>query len=219
MPSLKLLVLQEPKRGQRLLSILNDWYNASSFLQASIPLTADIFVFVYPFFLIYTYILGIKEKRDHYKNAALTIFFAALTAIVVNLIIQIIIFKTRPEALLVTQHKLILGHVPSNPFPSDHAALTVAIAVATRRRGKIYAEKRLIKRARVFLGFAFLTCFSRIMGGVHRPTDIIAWVAVGTFCWYAIYFKPVRRRYKNTFFFRIVKREQRILLKLFKIHQ
>ncbi|MFZ5341182.1 MAG: hypothetical protein ACOZBL_01040 [Patescibacteria group bacterium] len=47
-----------------------------------------------------------------------------------NLIIQLFIEKQRPEQLLISADKLIFSHVPDSPFPSDHAALSAAIATS-----------------------------------------------------------------------------------------
>ena len=49
--------------------------------------------------------------------------------------LQFFIDKSRPEQMVLTKQDLIFEHVPNKPFPSDHATLSSAIAMATLLRG------------------------------------------------------------------------------------
>jgi undecaprenyl-diphosphatase len=61
------------------------------------------------------------------------------------------------------------SHDPS--FPSDHAAAAFAIAIAVL----LVAPKA----GRVFVAWALLIAVSRVLVGVHYPSDVIAGAAVG----------------------------------------
>jgi len=55
--------------------------------------------------------------------------------VILNLGIQYIVDKQRPEQIALSKENLIFDHVPTKPFPSDHAAVSAAIAMATLIRG------------------------------------------------------------------------------------
>jgi undecaprenyl-diphosphatase len=78
-------------------------------------------------------------------------------------------FRERP--FVAHDVNLLLPHMDSNSFPSDHAAAAFAIAMMfflfSRRIGW------------VFIGCAAIVSFSRIWVGKHYPTDVIAGTLIG----------------------------------------
>jgi membrane-associated phospholipid phosphatase len=63
--------------------------------------------------------------------------------------------------------------MPSSSFPSDHAALTMAIAMMSLFRGIKNKDKKFLRFGGILIIFSLITSFARISSGVHRPTDII----------------------------------------------
>jgi len=51
-----------------------------------------------------------------------------------NSLIQYFGDKSRPETAISLKQNLILDHLPTDPFPSDHAAVSAAIAMSTLLR-------------------------------------------------------------------------------------
>lgn len=113
---------------------LNDWMVKHDLLIVLVPYIADIFVFTYPVYLVGLYLYGVNKHKNYYKEAALAIFFSAAGAAIVNQVIQFFGDKSRPEEAILNQQNLILSHLPTDPFPSDHAAVSVAVAMATTLR-------------------------------------------------------------------------------------
>ena len=126
-----MLTLLEPTRAVNLMRSMNDFVVKDSILKSLVPFTADIFVFTYPIYLVALYLYGINKRSDYYKEAALIIFFSSMGAAVVNIIVQALTIKSRPEEYILNKENLILSHLPTDPFPSDHAAVSAAIAMAT----------------------------------------------------------------------------------------
>ena len=141
-------------------------------------------VFLY---LVYLWFESVEARREALKIAVGLV----LAAFVNGVVIWCMPFRLRPIhqpglgfVLPYFGHADILEHWSS--FPSDHAAVYVAMttAIFMRHRG---------------LGFASLVwvlatgLFSRVYFGLHYPSDIIAGALVGSATMYAVYRLPTDR--------------------------
>lgn len=214
-----IIKLPEPKWWEQLLIAMNDYVNKSYILSKYVPITADIFVFSYPIYLAGLYLYGINKKDIDYKNAALYIFFSWFGSIVTNLIIQIFVDKQRPEQLVLSASKLILEHVPDKPFPSDHAALSSAIATASIIWWIKYKQKNYIYFGTILWVFSLIMSISRIAAWVHWPTDIIVWSLVWILIPLLLIKQNILTFLKQNIFSHIIKLEKFLMNKLFKIEQ
>ncbi len=169
----------EPLWWQQLMISLNNRAVNHQLLVGFLPWTADIFVFTYPIYLVGLYLRGLKKKNDYFKHAAFAIAFSAWLAAVINQVIQYFGDKSRPETAISLQQNLILEHLPTDPFPSDHAAVSAAIAMSTMLWWIKHKDSKFLK-ASVFFWFASgVMSFSRVAVAIHWPTDIIVGVLVG----------------------------------------
>jgi undecaprenyl-diphosphatase len=171
--------ITEPLWGQQLLVALNDWMMKHYILVRYVPYTADIFVFSYPLYLVALYLWGINKQQDYFKHAALYIFFSSALAAVINITIQYFGDKSRPELMVYNKDQLLLSHLPTDPFPSDHAAVSAAIAMATTLWWIRHGDKLFLRLAWFFWLACGAMSVSRIAVAVHRPTDIIVGICVG----------------------------------------
>ncbi len=179
----------EPQWGVNLLQSLFAWMQASVFLSYRIPILADIFVFTYPVYLLTLYIYGIVEHKKwkvqglQKKIAALYILAGTGLSFLANIGVQFFIDKVRPNVVLWLtdlKNETILNHfMPSSSFPSDHAALTMWIAMMSLFRGIKNKDKKFLRFGGILIIFSLITWFARITSGVHRPTDIIGGSTVG----------------------------------------
>ncbi len=174
-----MISLKEPKRWQDFLIAMNQYVRNHYMLKEVVPITADIFVFSYPIFLVSIYLWWLYKYQEEYNIWAIYIFFSTVVSILINLILQHFIYKLRPEQLVLTQKDLIFSHVPDRPFPSDHAAVSSAVAMATLLWWIKTNNKFFIGFWVIFWIFAFIMDISRIAAGVHWPTDILAGIFVG----------------------------------------
>lgn len=157
-------------------------WNASALV--IVPVLADVFVFFYPVFLLALYLYGMYRKNNHYKREALWILIVSWVTIVLNIVIQFFVSKSRPNVVLGLENAaepetLLHKFLPSSSFPSDHAALSMWFAVACLLCYAKSKKPRYLRAGIFFLAWSIVMSGARIAVGVHRPTDILAGFCVG----------------------------------------
>jgi len=187
--------ITEPQWGVDLLKSLFAWMQASSFWSYRIPVLADIFVFTYPIYLLALYIYGMAKKKIYYKIAALYIVAGTALSFIVNIGIQFFVDKIRPNVVLWLadlKHETILNKfMPSSSFPSDHAALTMSIAMMSLFWGIKNKDKKFLRFGGILIIFSLVTWFARISSWVHWPTDIIGGSIVGIIIPLVLMWRPI----------------------------
>lgn len=151
---------------------LNTFIASSPRLSSLITIASDIFVFSYPVYLVYLYLfthdqirrwqkLRHRHSTRQHKYHALNIFSSFVGIFIVNYIIKAFVTQPRPflviDLLYNPQEALILNKIPTDAFPSDHAAASMTMAVATLIRAY-----RTDNRQMKIIGRCFL-CFSGVM--------------------------------------------------------
>lgn len=138
-------LLHEPMWGEQILLSMHKIMTIPFFFHWT-PVFADVFVFVYPIYLVILYVYGMVSKKLEEKQAALWVFWAAMSSAIFNIIFQIFVVKDRPDVVLdlLYQKKedlILYDYLPEASFPSDHATMSLAIAMATLLRGLRYKKK------------------------------------------------------------------------------
>lgn len=174
--------LIEPQRWIQLMISFHQLIMQSEFWSAVVPVLADIFVFTYPLYLVALYSAWWIKKEIKYKVASLWIFIAVLFSTMTNILIQVFFQKSRPNILLgLSDQKsetILHSFLPSSSFPSDHAVVSMSIAVATLLRWIEKKDKKFLIFGIILLSFSLIMSISRVGIAVHRPTDIIGWFLV-----------------------------------------
>jgi len=195
--------LVEPQWWVDVLNSLFAWMQASVFRSYWIPVLADVFVFTYPIYLLALYIYGMVEYRRwimkglQQKIAALYIWIGVVISILVNIGIQFFVDKVRPNVVLwlvdLKQETVLHSFLPSASFPSDHAAVSMAIAMMSLFRGIKNNDRKFLRFGGILIIFSLITSFARVTSGVHRPTDIIWWSLVWIIVPLLLMWKPIYR--------------------------
>lgn len=176
---------QEPQRWVDLLYSLQYLF-ADMGIVDSMTWFADAFAFVWPLMLVGLYVSGMLWWRRWLKMSAVWIFLSAVFAAVLNVVIQSFSSKQRPDQLLDLwfnkQESLILyDFLPKGSFPSDHASVAFALATATLVWGLHRKQRWYVWLSGFLYLWAMVMSVARVGIGVHRPTDVLAWMVVGVF--------------------------------------
>lgn len=182
--------LVEPQWGVALAQSLFAWMQLSAFWSHRMPILADIFVLSYPVCLLGLYGYGMllkwrgnREQWQWYKTSWIYILMGTVLSIIVNVLVQYFFDKARPNVALWLadlKHETILHKfLPSSSFPSDHAAVSMAIAMSSLLRGIQKKDKKYIRFGVVLIIFSLITSFARVTTAVHWITDVIWWMIVG----------------------------------------
>lgn len=114
-------------------------------------------------------------RRRNYHQIRRTIILAILSGVlglVVSVLLASLLYRPRPFAAMPHHVHLLLPHSPDSSFPSDHATGSAGFAV-----GMWPAPHRLARW--LFTLLAILVGISRLIAGVHWPSDILGSFLLG----------------------------------------
>jgi len=174
--------LIEPKRWLEILLALHQSMLSSTTRTSLTPILADVFVFSYPIYLVILYIMWWIKKQISYKIASLWIFANVVITTLINLGIQLLVQKSRPNIVLwLADQKtetILHDYLPSSSFPSDHAAVSMSIAIASLLWWIQKNDKKYTIFGIILIVFSLIMSISRVATAIHRPTDIIGWLFI-----------------------------------------
>lgn len=117
----------------------------------------------------------LPKSDEKQRHSLIVAGLAGIAALLINVIISHIWYRSRPFVLLpqgtFTQ---LIPHSIDASFPSDHSSGSAAFAVGTWGRGPKWIRY-------TFTTLAIVVMVSRVYCGVHWPTDVLASFAVGLF--------------------------------------
>lgn len=207
------------------MDILNWWIDIQSkyeWIANLAPTFADIFVVIYPIFLVWIYLYAMIKKKPQIKQWAFYIFFATLIAVLINIWIQTFFYKERPIVALnqvEVEETLLHEILPVSSFPSDHAVVSMSFAMATLLWW-IYNRKKFFTRSGVlFIMVSLVMTLCRILTLVHWPSDILAWLWLGILVPLILMIRPIRYALLRYLINPIIRFEQWFIGTLFNVKQ
>lgn len=212
-----MLKLLEPLWAKQIFISLYSAVQQSSFLYYWLPICADIFVFVYPVYLTGMYIWWIVYHNIYYKKASLWIFFATLISAIINIFwFQQFFEKERPNIFLnlkvqETGETILHQYLPASSFPSDHAVVSMSIAIASLLWGIKYKKKNFRIFGYIGIVISLIMCFSRIGIGIHWLTDILAWLCIGILVPLILFEKKIYTFLEKSIFLPLIKFQEKII--------
>ena len=130
-----------------------------------------IFLAEYTFYVIGVVFLILLFWKRNWLMVVSTVVSVILSRLVIAEIIKNLLHRPRPYIVLETAEKLIKENADFQSFPSGHAAIFFALAMAV-----YFFNKKL---GIVFFVSAVLISFARIFTGIHWPSDVGAGAVIG----------------------------------------
>ena len=187
--------LIEPSRWMDILQWGIDIQTKYEWIANLAPTFADVFVVVYPIFLVSIYLYAIIKKKTLVKQGAIYIFLATFIAVLINIWIQTFFYKERPIVVMnqVEMEETLLHDIlPTSSFPSDHAVVSMAVAMATLLWW-LYNRRKFFTRSGIFfIIISLIMTLCRILTLVHRPSDILAWLVLWALVPLVLMIRPIR---------------------------
>ena len=237
-----MIELIEPMWGQSLLLVMHRIMENPLWAEI-LPVVADVFVFVYPVYLVVLYGCGMYtsckmqdaswrffafiskwipargpewHNRYNLKESALWIFLAGILSTGFNILVQFFLVKDRPDVVMDLLYQkredlILYDYLPSASFPSDHATMSMAIAVATLLWGLRYKKKGYVYFSVFLFAISLIMGWARISIGIHWPTDVIGGYVVGIFIPIMLFFPKVYGWVKKWVIDRLVGLEEKIV--------
>lgn len=175
-----MISLYEPQWSIDLMNWLNSMVYWSDILSILVPILSDIFVFTYPLVLVVRYLIGVYRESMVERVQSLSVLFSIVFATLISMSIKLFTIKERPEAYVTNQDSLMLEHLPTHPFPSDHAQVSMAFGVAIILLWYSSKNTFLYYMWWFYILASVIMSISRVSLPVHWPLDIIAWRLVGS---------------------------------------
>ena len=214
--------LFEPSRWMSVLEWGMDIQTKYEWIANLAPVFADVFVVIYPIFLISIYLYAIIKEKPIVKQGAVYVFFATFLAVLINIGIQCFFYKERPIVVLnqvEAEETLLHDILPTSSFPSDHAVVSMTFAMATLLWW-LYSKKKFFTWSGViFLVVSFIMTACRILTLVHWPSDILAWIGLWILVPLLLIIRPVRYTILKYIVNPLIRVEQWIVKKVFHYEQ
>ena len=207
------------------MNILNRWLdiqNKYEWLANLAPTFADVFVIAYPIFLVALYVYAILKKKNSIKQGCLYIFLATFIAVLINIWIQCFFYKERPIVVLnqvEVEETLLHEILPTSSFPSDHAVVSMAFAMATLLRWIYNKRKFFTWSGLLFIIISLVMTVCRILTLVHWPSDIVAGLWLWILVPLLLMIRPIRYLLLRGIVNPIIRFEQWIIETLFNYKQ
>ena len=215
--------LIEPSRWMDILNWWSDIQTKYEWIANLAPVFADVFVIAYPIFLISIYLYAImKNNRTLVKQGAIYIFIATFIAVLINIWIQTFFYKERPIVVLnqvEVEETLLHEILPTSSFPSDHAVVSMAVAMATLLWWLYNKRKFFIWSGVFFIIISLIMTLCRILTLVHRPSDILAWLFLWALVPLVLMIRPIRYSLLRYVINPIIRFEQWFIWTLFGYEQ
>jgi len=153
-----------------LLKNLNMMTGQNLRLDAVVIFFAQFAICFLPLIVVLIYFLSNRSQKNKYQHALILFLFGLILAEAMYFIIGLIYHRPRPFLSHPAIYPLIDMASSSQSFPSNHTILAFLFSLAILGANQILGI--------IFLCLSVLVGLSRIMAGLHYPSDVLAGIIV-----------------------------------------
>lgn len=158
---------------QKLYSLSGHW----AWLDFTGVFLAEFLIFLMPILVLVFYFFTGPKNQSQYRHKFIQLVCAVGLAVLIKFLIGLVYLRPRPSLTHPDLIPLLIAH-SSQSFPSGHATLAFALALATMMIDKNFGI--------LFFILAFLISMSRVFVGVHYPFDILGGLLVAALSAYLV---------------------------------
>jgi undecaprenyl-diphosphatase len=151
------------------------WFNALAGMSPALDTLVAAFTDYAPvlFALLFAgYFMMTRTETDRMRRTVMLAGLSGVLGLTVAVVLASITYRARPFVAVPDQVRLLMPHPADSSFPSDHATGSAAFAVGMWR-----APDRAARW--IFSITAVLVGLSRLVAGVHWPSDILGSFLLG----------------------------------------
>ena len=153
-----------------LLKNLNMLVGQNVWLDALVIFFAQFVICFLPLITVLIYFLSSRFQKNKYQRVLLLLLFSLILAEAIYLVIGLIYHQPRPFLSHPAVNPLVDVTSSSQSFPSNHTILVFLFSLAILEANQVVGI--------IFLCLSALVGLSRIIAGVHYPSDVLAGVII-----------------------------------------
>ena len=143
--------------------LINNLENKNTFLDNAMLIFSEYMLYVFAGMIALVFILGVIKKDKKVRWVAINTFLLTVINIILAYFIGSIYYVDRP--FVHNKVNLLYQHVEDASFPSDHATVTMSIALGINKYNKFLGIVLTI--------LSIIVGFSRVYVGHHSPADVV----------------------------------------------
>jgi len=143
--------------------LINNLENKNTFLDNAMLIFSEYMLYVFAGMIALVFILGVIKKDKKVRWVAINTFLLTVINIILAYFIGSIYYVDRP--FVHNKVNLLYPHVEDASFPSDHATVTMSIALGINKYNKFLGIVLTI--------LSIIVGFSRVYVGHHSPADVV----------------------------------------------
>ena len=143
--------------------LINNLENKNTFLDNAMLIFSEYMLYVFAGMIALVFILGVIKKDKKVRWVAINTFLLTVINIILAYFIGSIYYVDRP--FVHNKVNLLYSHAPDASFPSDHATVTMSIALGINKYNKVFGIVLTI--------LSIIVGFSRVYVGHHSPADVV----------------------------------------------
>ena len=143
--------------------LINNLANKNTLLDNVMLIFSEYMIYIFAGIIALVFLLGVIRKDEKVRWVAINTALLTIINLILAYFIGGIYYVDRP--FVHNKVNLLYPHAPDASFPSDHATVTMSIALGINKYDKVFGIVLTI--------LSIIVGFSRVYVGHHSPADVV----------------------------------------------